>query len=159
MIITSEDVGREVRLRNGDVEIITDFWEVSEYPVESDNHVWTKKGRHGSIPEDRDYDIIWFVDQEVEKTPQPTKTNTRESILETAKQYVSKDRNATHGEPEDSFTDIAAFWSDYTGQTLTSKDVAVMMILLKCARLKTSPDNLDNWVDVAGYAACGGEVK
>ena len=43
--------------------------------------------------------------------------------------------------------------------TFTAHDVAAMMILLKVARLATSPDKWDNWVDIAGYAALGGEVR
>jgi hypothetical protein len=27
------------------------------------------------------------------------------------------------------------------------------------ARISTSPSKLDHWIDVAGYAACGGEVR
>ena len=38
-----------------------------------------------------------------------------------------------------------------------SRDVAVMMILLKIARVASSKKS-DNWVDIAGYAACGGEI-
>ena len=36
--------------------------------------------------------------------------------------------------------------------------VALMMALLKVARLIKSPEHLDSWVDLAGYAACGGEI-
>jgi hypothetical protein len=32
------------------------------------------------------------------------------------------------------------------------------MIAVKLARLKTSPDHIDSWVDLAGYAAIGGEL-
>jgi len=32
------------------------------------------------------------------------------------------------------------------------------MNLLKLARIKTSPEHADHWIDIAGYAACGGEV-
>ena len=42
---------------------------------------------------------------------------------------------------------------------LSSQDVAVMMIMLKIARIGTGADKEDNWVDIAGYAACGGEVE
>jgi hypothetical protein len=33
-----------------------------------------------------------------------------------------------------------------------------MMNLLKCARAKNNPSNPDNWIDMAGYASCGGEL-
>ena len=37
-------------------------------------------------------------------------------------------------------------------------DVAVMMALLKIARISENPQHMDSWVDLAGYAACGGEI-
>jgi len=37
-------------------------------------------------------------------------------------------------------------------------DVAQMMVLMKIARLENSPTHMDSWIDVAGYAACGGEL-
>ena len=36
---------------------------------------------------------------------------------------------------------------------------AAMLILVKVARLSSSPWHRDNWVDIAGYAACGSEVR
>jgi hypothetical protein len=32
------------------------------------------------------------------------------------------------------------------------------MALVKIARLANSPDHMDSWIDIAGYAACGGEI-
>ena len=36
--------------------------------------------------------------------------------------------------------------------------MAIMMALLKIARISKNPQHMDNWVDLAGYAACGGEI-
>lgn len=83
---------------------------------------------------------------------------TRSDILDTAKAIVTKDRNATHGNPEDSFKTIAAYWSVHLGVRVTSTDVAIMMGLLKIARLNENAQHQDSWVDLAGYAACGGEI-
>ena len=82
----------------------------------------------------------------------------RAQILDTACGYVTRDRNATHGSPERSFETIAALWSAYAGHRFTATDVAAMMALLKVARIKANPANADNWIDLAGYAACGGEI-
>ena len=42
---------------------------------------------------------------------------------------------------------------------MTSYDVAVMMCLFKIARLQSSAfESVDSWVDLIGYAACGGEI-
>lgn len=82
----------------------------------------------------------------------------RSEILDTAKGYVTKDRNATHGAMEDNFEIIAKYWSIHLGVPVTSSDVAVMMTLLKVARIKSNKSHEDNWVDGAGYLACGGEI-
>jgi hypothetical protein len=82
----------------------------------------------------------------------------REMVLDTAKEYIMNDRAATHGNAEDSFAAIAALWSAYIGEDISPIDVAAMMILLKTARIKANPRHDDNWVDIAGYAACGSDV-
>ena len=88
----------------------------------------------------------------------------REEILKEATKCVMIDRNNTHGEPEDNFNNIAKYWTNY----MTSKydaliefeatDIAAMMMLMKVARLATSPQVADHWIDIAGYAACGGGI-
>ncbi len=83
---------------------------------------------------------------------------TRGQVLDTAKEYVTKDRAADHGNMEDNFNTIAAYWSVHLGVTVDATDVAVMMTLLKAARIKSNPKHPDNWVDACGYMACGGEI-
>jgi hypothetical protein len=82
----------------------------------------------------------------------------RPEILDTAKSYVCQDRQASYDTPENNFTRIAQMWSAYKGVPFQPHDVAAMMALLKIARIASSPGKDDNWVDLAGYAACGGEV-
>ena len=82
----------------------------------------------------------------------------RSQLLDAAKQIVTEDRNAQHGEPEDSFGLIAAYWSAHLDHAVNPGDVAVMMTLLKLARLKANPANIDNWLDGCGYLACGAEI-
>jgi len=91
------------------------------------------------------------INSEVKKT-------VRKDILEEAEKCVCGQREEDYGSPEDNFRLIAEFWSSYTGAAISSKDVAVMMALLKIARIKTG-DKRDNFVDLAGYAACAGEVS
>ena len=84
---------------------------------------------------------------------------TRAEILATASEYVTNDRAATHGDAEDNFRRIADLWNAYLGvDDITSIDVAVMLALLKVARIRSNPSHADNWIDIAGYAACGGEI-
>jgi hypothetical protein len=82
----------------------------------------------------------------------------RVEILDTAKEYITKDRATTHGDLENNFGLIAAYWSSHLGRNIKPHDVAVMMTLLKLARAKSNPAHADNWVDGCGYLACGGEI-
>ncbi len=83
---------------------------------------------------------------------------TRGKVLDTAKEYVTKDRAADHGNMEDNFTTIGKYWSVHLGVEVSATDVAVMMNLLKVARIKSNPSHPDNWIDACGYMACGGEI-
>lgn len=85
---------------------------------------------------------------------------TRASILDTAKEYVTKDRAATHGDAEDNFQRIADLWNAWLQPeaAVTAVDVAVMMTLLKIARIGSNEGNADNWIDGCGYLACGAEI-
>lgn len=74
------------------------------------------------------------------------------------------DRGLNYGRPEDNFQRIADLWNTYIAgkrdpmEGITPLDVAMMMTLMKIARLQNSPGHLDSWVDIAGYAACGAEI-
>lgn len=83
---------------------------------------------------------------------------TRESILNRAIECVCGEREQDYGSPEDNFNRIAIYWSAHLGMEITAEDVAVMMALLKIARIGTGTATDDSWVDLAGYAACGGEI-
>lgn len=82
----------------------------------------------------------------------------RKETLDRAAECVLKDRQATHGPPEDSFALIAKFWSAYLGVEIKDYQAAIMMGLMKIARLKFKPDSEDGHVDLAGYAACSAEL-
>lgn len=82
----------------------------------------------------------------------------RKEILDEAARIVTGERQAQYGDAEDSFGLIGDLWGDYLGMFISPKDVALMMILLKVAREKSGKGKSDNWIDIAGYAACGGEV-
>ena len=81
----------------------------------------------------------------------------REEVLEAARKCVCGDREKSYGSPERSFECIAGMWSVYLGRPVSSYDVACMMALLKIIRAKHNSCHYDNWVDMAGYAACGAE--
>lgn len=78
------------------------------------------------------------------------------AILGAARDTVYQ-RQAAYGKPENSFTAIAAYWAAYLGHPIGDQDVAIMMILLKVARLKRGYHH-DSVVDIAGYAECLGNL-
>lgn len=82
----------------------------------------------------------------------------RADILATATEYVTKDRAATHGDAERTFARIAAVWSARLGITVTPAQVCILMADLKACRAWGNPGHIDNWIDGAGYFACGGEI-
>lgn len=116
--------------------------------------------------------------QEVAKSP----ISPRQEILATADSLVNGDRNVDYGDPNDDFRRTAIYWSTHAGGVLRRKmaeqdtslesstakfllelvdslfdphDVAIMMMQLKNSRMAWSPEKKDNWIDSAGYAACG----
>ena len=100
----------------------------------------------------------WDLDKLSKKGKKMTKY-TRADILDTAKQYVTKQRENEHGEMEANFTMIGDLWGTYLERKINTSDVAVMMTLLKIARIKSNPSSGDNWIDSCGYMACGGELS
>ena len=88
----------------------------------------------------------------------------RAEILEAAQTCVCGDREQDYGSPENNFQTIANLWTSYlSGKDsrliIKSKDVAAMLALLKIARIASGHAKADNWIDLAGYAACGGEIE
>ncbi len=83
----------------------------------------------------------------------------RAETLDKAKVCVCGRRENEYGSPEDNFASIASFWSVYKGVEFTANDVAMMMALLKIARIRTGSATDDSYVDLAGYAACGAEIN
>lgn len=104
-----------------------------------------------------------------EKEPQKA-PETRQEILQDAERCVCGDRDSQYGSPENSFRAIASMWNSYLyakgliennrteWKGIVPQDVAAMMVLFKMARVATGQNKADNWIDGAGYAACGGEI-
>lgn len=92
--------------------------------------------------------------------------NTRAGILDQAKKCVCGQREQDYGTPESNFQLIADLWNDYLkkerlGRSKTvvdAVDVSMMMALMKIARIRNGGGSGDSFVDLAGYAACGGEI-
>lgn len=90
---------------------------------------------------------------------------TREEILTAAKRCVCGEREQDYGSPERNFQAIANLWEDYLATKghgvvdIAPTDVAAMLALLKIARIASGHAKDDNWIDLAGHAACGGELE
>lgn len=87
---------------------------------------------------------------------------TRPEVLDAAHHAICGQREEDYGTPEDNFGLIAKLWNDYIwggAQKLDAQDVAMMMVLLKVARIRNGGGTSDSFVDIAGYAACGGEIN
>lgn len=82
----------------------------------------------------------------------------RNDILDKAKSIINGERQGTYGNAEDNFSNIAAFWSTYLNTPIDNTDVANMMILMKVARNSSGVYKDDNYIDICGYAALGGEI-
>lgn len=83
-----------------------------------------------------------------------------EGIAEEATRIVNGARRGAYGTPEDNFGRIATSWTAYlagkpTGPLpITPQDTALLMILMKIARLIESPKHRDSLCDIVGYALC-----
>lgn len=94
----------------------------------------------------------------------PTSTDmsmTPQQILEEAARVVAVRAGDSYGPYEKSLSEIAVYWRVYLmvrgdKTDLGPLDVALMMVLLKLARAKASPGYVDNYIDIAGYAALAG---
>lgn len=85
-------------------------------------------------------------------------------ILETARNVVGGDRAEKHGDMLETHELIAEYWNMYlvtrkdVGK-ISARDVAIMMLLLKIARSQNGKYNADDYVDMAGYAACAAQIE
>lgn len=102
------------------------------------------------------------------ETDTPTDTpTTRAEILDAAKKIVTGEREKQYGSPADNFAVIARFWEVYLNQrcvdamsgfVLNPDDVAMLMALMKIARIMTGTFKGDSYIDACGYLACAAEI-
>ncbi len=92
----------------------------------------------------------------------------RADILTKANELIGGDRAQDYGSVKDNFERTGQMWNLYLSgrgiydnnstEQIEAADVAILNILQKISRLANSPDHLDSWMDIAGYAALGGEI-
>lgn len=109
--------------------------------------------------------IVYMEQNIVPKLPERTKAAvTGNEVCAKAANLVGGDRQKTHGDKVENHQNIASLWNAFLGYRilennhLTPRDVALMMALLKIARTKSGSHNLDDYVDLAGYAGVAAEI-
>jgi len=83
----------------------------------------------------------------------------RKECLNAAIKCVCSDRDQQYGAPLTNFAKISELWSVYKGVKFDTKDVAVMMTLVKIARISSGQAKSDNWIDGCGYLSIGCELE
>lgn len=131
----------------------------SESKVQVDSGGWIAPGELSAAVQKRRDDELKLDETPVATEPAPR----RREILDDADEKILGGRDREYGDPHESFSRIADLWTARSvyidGAVYTPADVAQMMALVKIARLAYQPDHADSWVDLAGYAAIGGEVS
>jgi hypothetical protein len=85
-------------------------------------------------------------------------------IAAKASDLVGGDRDRQHGAKKDNFDRIATMWNAWLATRkdpavpLDAHDVGMMMVAMKMARTQSGALNIDDYIDMAGYASCAGEV-
>lgn len=89
----------------------------------------------------------------------------RGTVLLEAMDVINGERQDSYGNPEDSHSLIAEYWSAYLGSVcgedftmLTPADVALMMVLFKVARMRGQTHHRDNYRDAAGYIGLAADM-
>ena len=88
------------------------------------------------------------------------------SVCAEAARLVAGDREKTHGPKMENFRNIAEMMTGYLrarrllkeGVSLTALDASLLMCQMKIARTMAGGYNPDDFVDLAGYAGCAGEI-
>jgi hypothetical protein len=66
---------------------------------------------------------------------------------------ILKDRGAVYGGVEDHFTRAAKIASLWLDKPVTARDVSMILASVKMARISTTPDHEDSFVDLCNYVA------
>lgn len=101
----------------------------------------------------------------VEKSAESDKSFDRGRVLLDALKVINGERQNSYGNPEDNFAIIAEMWSTYLAGRynaefyLKAQDVALMMTLLKVARVSTGTASKDSFIDAAGYIGLAADMQ
>jgi hypothetical protein len=79
------------------------------------------------------------------------------NVLDECKAVIGE-RGKDYGGVEQNFESIAAIYSRVSGIHIEAHDIALMMVCLKLARIRSSPMKRDNYLDLINYAAFACEL-
>lgn len=86
-------------------------------------------------------------------------TDVRRAVLDEAARLVAGPRNETHGDYTHEARRIGRMWGAILNtEDIPPRTVAAMMVALKTARATAGRENVDDWVDLCGYAALGAQI-
>lgn len=133
---------------------------VENYPPRTDFEGQPGEPRVFSAAEAVAAELLAEVDLSTIQAHPETK---RENILRTANELIHGNREQDYGRPIDSFRRVAAAFNlvlEGLGHPpIDPMTAAKLMIALKLSRLAGGDNKDDTWVDLAGYAALGAEVR
>jgi len=91
-----------------------------------------------------------------------TGTEIRRQLLKEVESCVCRNRQEQYGDAEQNFDDIAKLANvvlqSKLKEPLAPEDVALFSACIKMARIATNHQYMDSWIDLAGYAVCGGGI-
>lgn len=113
-----------------------------------------------NLSELADDEVIELADAVLDQLAERNMDRTvRRSVLMEAEEIVNGARRGAYGHPENNFGRIADLWNAYLRgkpdgpMPITPQDTALLMVLMKIARLLETPVHRDSVVDICGYAA------
>ena len=90
--------------------------------------------------------------KEVFRKEQDKLRNSRVALLEEAVSLTSGDRQKDYGNPVDNMHHIAQIFNAITGHNIKTSEVPVFHMATKLARMQTSPNKRDHYIDIMAYA-------
>ncbi len=84
-------------------------------------------------------------------------TYSSSNILEAA-DAACDNRDGIYGDAAETFQKTAQAWQLILDHPVTREQVALCMAALKIVRATYKPTHMDSWIDLAGYAALGGQL-
>jgi hypothetical protein len=115
-----------------------------------------------SKEEEAEFEIEDLFDEIEDEWANKMPSYSRQDVLTEAGNLIDGDRHKQYGEAKDNFALIARYWNGHLGliDFITVRDVAIMMALMKIARVHgDGRKSRDTFVDICGYAALAGEIN